>query len=1405
MPRTIPGAIAAKTGSQSLRLLWLVEWELSGGTQRLSSGEAVTFQGNAYQANRVISIGGLTAQYIDRSKREFGKITIKLDNLADNGSSAFPFTVLDASQVFEDAIVRVHLFDLDANDGVANLWFGHSGRPTFNPSDKTVDVSASFLWDSREVVMPARRIQQENFGTLEGNRKKKRSSDKEDETVVPLVYGVSNIKTRPLLYSARVENGYLHANFIVSGCHTGQPFQANDLVNARLFDVTGASEIEFLTGSSGQAAPGNKTRFPDGQAHPLVAYAYASFPVTENNKDSLDNLKADDIKILLANGRPLIDTGLPSENPVLILKDVLRDARFGLGLANSAFDSTAVTNAANYVETRYQVRVELSEQMSLADFVARMLSDAHCCLTFNNGLIQIKHKSNAESSVATFATIDSGSGGRTIHNDEVLLYEKDSSEIINQVTITYRKKNRHERQIILYDTPAQKRAGGNIQKPVDEEVDSFIHDENDASINGTIILREEQNQNLFIKFSTPLIEGLDVAPGDIIIVKSPDIFNNASNDDFRVIAQTFDTGEEPLCHFECQVYKPAVYDDTTAGIGVDLLRGSDDTSRQGRPPDVTPGTLQVVDITTNDTEGKNATIRATWTYPVVDLASEQTDNVFREYPISALQLWWKYTDESIHQARLGAEVKYPTATADFEIDYKKNKSIEVFFVALGHNRSRGPLGYIPDETKETWLTSTLSATAVTANVNGTGMITVNDFAFIENEIVKVTAKTTNTVTFQSSGGNRAPQLNTTAIAHPSGTELTVAKQSYPSLIIPLTPPRFTYPIMTGLVARQREDGVRFAWADPNADNKEVFYLYWSIDFDALTNAAKLGSATPTWYTTDPNSPPAGVNLIKTDALSHKVLQEVIGAAGTLVMARVAARNGKHNFSSQLSASVSNKLGDDFAPTIGSAPNPIWKRNGLRVKCPLPTSSMKTFPTQGKVEIVIRAKNGVGTILGYLNEASGTYSASGSEIKIDVGIQKAHTFNLKKKDFKDLFAGVVSLEVYFYVSNAVGTSLASPIATLTIAAMENDSAEDDDDAPTTLPTPKFKFKPRGLVGSFDMAAITDKRQIQFIEWNINDGTNSLNIDDPDSLAFVSGTNNWYVRGREAQLVVPLSKRQLQKIFGTGKTIKVRYRVTNSRGTTTSAESTGIAIDALGDFSDKKSFVSLVKNGMLTQDRVDQGGTSNQLRNWEKCNTNHNRPVSGNNVISTTDTTIEWDKAGRRLRFEENVPTRYLFYDLGKILIPGQFLSVYFIAQVDTGTPTPTFKLRLMADVDTNADLLGDSRVADHDAEVVFNTLQLNTSYQEIGMSIKLKDDAYNNQGSDETLGHWLVLEISGGGASVIRITDISVLDGLTPAPAIRAVRFDRENFDTSPVVTQGGTGIAIPPGGENPAPGGAIAL
>ncbi|MEW6213176.1 MAG: hypothetical protein AB1631_33070, partial [Acidobacteriota bacterium] len=1058
-------------------------------------------------------------------------------------------------------------------------------------------------------------------------------------------------KIRPQIYLARVEGSHLNVNFVVSGTRNGFPFQSSDLVasSVTLFEVNEAEAIDFKVGGYPEALPDNLSRFPDGFAHSLVAHGWASFRITNQIKDSLDSIESSSIKLKLANGRPVAYTGLPTENPVYMLHDILTDPIHSIGLPSSLIDTSALSASVAYASTRYQGRFELHEQRPLIEVVQDLLRDFHGFITFNGGKVQIGVKRNDEGS----SPVIFGTGGRTIIDNHVEVEEKDSSEIINQAAVSYRLHNRHLRQVIMYDKPAQLRAGNGIEKVVEEEWESVsLYDDTQVMINGAILVREEQNANLFITFRVPLNDGLDVAPGDVIRVNNINIPNNASNYLFRIMTQTFTgpgEGVEQEIEITAQVYKASVYADTADPFGTDILRTSSDTSIQGRPPDVTPVSLTLVDVSANDKTGKLATVRATWTYPIVDLATEQSNDIYREYPIVEVALFWRYTDQKITEAQEVKRVKYPTTQADFQIDHDKNRSIEVFFVAIGHNHARAPLGYIQDTTKATNLTSNLAANVITANVKDTTAFAANDYVRCENEFNRVLSKTATTLTFYNDGANRTTFFDSSSIAHPSGTEIAVAKPSYPSLILALSPPRFTYPIVTGLAARQRNDGVRFKWSDPNADNREVFYLYYSTDADADTNAAKLGSAAPSWYLTDPNTPGTGVTLIKVDDLSHKVLQEEIGAAGTLVYARVAARNGKHNWSSQLSAIASNRLGDDAVPTVSAAPKVHARKQGIKVRAILPTTNMQTFGQSGKVEHVIRAKNAGGSILGYLSDdTSGSFTSSASEFRFDQGKSPGHFYNFNREAALALWPTVATLEIYVYVWNAVGPSAASSIVTVTVSTWEVGDVPQDSAAPTISVGPNFKYGSGAFRVNQRKSTLSNVNNPTLVEITINNGTNSLNLDDLDAETPASGIVFFDIGKTSFKDSIPIPKQRIRRIFALTDTLVAALRITNNAGTTTGPNSSGLSVATLKDINPAQNPFQILRNAELAFKDA-----SGDLDIWQK----YNAQTGGFSDVPVGSGDLRFEDTSSEVKWHQNSATdkRYLVQKLGNIIKRSQPLA------------------------------------------------------------------------------------------------------------------------------------------------------
>lgn len=584
MPVLLPAEIAALQGQSSTTApIVLMEWLLPA-PQYYSSREALVWAGKEWQGNRLKSFPAFTLGIFDRKGREFPKLDITISNLADDGSSAFPMQLLDSAQELENYPVKIYFYSPDAGEGFLR-WAGYSGRPTYHGADKSVSLSCTFIFDSLNLPFPFRTQASLGFGTLDTNQNKANNA----EPMIPLIFGDGpDLAVRPTIYRAWTEAGLLHVNFLLTGCN-GFPLDASIITDAKL-DGTSATVIEMGgLGTASQTAPVNLSRFPDGEAHPRVAYGYAAFPLPDDLKDSLDQLEPDAIKMWLENGRPLATTGAPSENHVLIIKDLLTDSYFGLGLSEADFDAGAVLAAQNYVGSRYRARLELHESMPLMDLLQKLLGDCHCYITFADK-IQIRAKGNTEASVAEFATSDSGQPGRKIVNDFIeQVSEEDQSSVLNDLLLTYRRKNRHfGAPIHLYDPNSQSFTPGSINKPTREEIESIsLQFEDEAKISGAILLREELNGNLFHRLSVPFWEGADIVPGDLITVHAVDIFGNASNYLFRVLTETFEPDASHIS-FNCKVYKPAIYNDDADGLGVDLLRGGQDTSQQGRPPDVTP-------------------------------------------------------------------------------------------------------------------------------------------------------------------------------------------------------------------------------------------------------------------------------------------------------------------------------------------------------------------------------------------------------------------------------------------------------------------------------------------------------------------------------------------------------------------------------------------------------------------------------------------------------------------------------------------------------------------------------------------------------------------------------------------------------------------------------------------------
>lgn len=1019
--------MAAKIGQSNCFFVWLVELRLASGTKYFSKGMAVNYNGHSW-VPRILSIDGLSAAYIDANGQDFATPTFRFSNLADDGSTNFYFTGLDSAESFANREVRVHLYDVDSGTAVDNFWAGYLESPTYSADGSEVEIGATFVWNVLDLVAPKIRLTHKcqyaffnetwdgsdsigcpyhTFGTagftscahnatdcsargmlrfypgwpVIGLDPAKRGREDIRKAAVPIVYGAGAFHIRPQIYLVRVVGNELWVNFIISGVHPNLPFDPADIdVNdVRIFGSTRATAVEIKYGAYPEALPVNLTRFPDELAHSMVCHGWATFPITNEQKDNL-NVDQDEMKIGLLNGKKIKTTGLPSGNPALQMRDYIQDKLYCLGLPDSAMNLTIQAGTESYVGTRYQTRYVFNEQTRLIDIVPKMLRDFHGFITFDNAQMAIGCKRNDSTPVATF-----GTGGRMILNNYVKFYEKKEDELKNQSIIKFRHQNYHPDEILYDDKGAQQAAGNGIEKIIPDEFESLgLYDPGDDStqiqINAAIYLREMLNGNGFIEFDVAVNDGIDVLPGEIIRVNNPRIPNNATNNYlFRVLPYKINPDNFTV-HFTCQLYKSTFYADTADPIGTDVIRTTDDTTRQGRPPDVTPNALQIIVATPPDTEGKTVTMRAVFTVPAFDAASEQSQGTFREPPISEVEIWWRYTDEPIHSARFGNRLKISQqatsflTSIDFQVDYQKNRTVEAYYVAVGTNRAHADFGLIPDTTKVTTLTVPLSATGATANVAATGSyFNMGDYCQIELERLQVASKTSNTITFVNSAGVRTPQFGTASIIHAAKVQITVLKQSYPSLIQNLTAAIYQYPPVASLTARKRPDGIRWTWPDISATNQEKYILYWTTSATIAADPNGLGSTQPKWYKqVGPLSPPSGINYKITDDSSYLLPFEEIGGANITVYGRVAARNGKNDYSTDLSPMDNSAAGGGPGPSDAPFPPniahllsnvPVITPEGLKAKC-----TFRVFPYTSVIKTF--ADNNISSIQLIFNLASG---------------------------------------------------------------------------------------------------------------------------------------------------------------------------------------------------------------------------------------------------------------------------------------------------------------------------------------------------------------------------------------------------------------------------------------------------
>jgi hypothetical protein len=948
----------------------LAEWDFSvydpdtettsTTTHYWSTRAEIEHGGNTY-VPRILQVSGLSSPYMDRKERTFGEVTLTLANEADDWSSNFPFKVLNGIDDFEDKNIRVYIYNA-LTDTKTLLFWGITKRPSFDPENLTVDLSASFIWDAIDIEIPSIKLGHrcpyafggsphesqpgapsagcpyDTYGTpgftscdksyeacdergmlnffggwtkiaptIRGDRNNAVDRETIREAVVPLVYASAEDVVKPEIVRAKVIGDELFVNFILTGVHPGYPAATNVLTKdkVKLFGRTPATDIVIKNGAADQAAGRNKNYWPTNEGHSYVCWVAARFPLTKDQVDTIgDDVAFHAIRTELNVGtRPTLRTGSTAAGLVYVLEDILRDSIFGLGLPGSYFDASALAAAHTAVNAKFPTpRVELDKPDGIQDLVTQFLATFHGYITWNNGTMQIGAKTDSETSIATF-----GTGGRDILvNNYVECEEEDFENVINELQVTYRDHQRHKGQFVYYDTPAQIKAGNGVRKKTTEEIFLIgIADEAYAMVSAATYMREEINANLKIRFKCATEDGLDILPGKIITVNSEHIWTDVTT--FRVIGREYDY-ESQMFEIIGHVYVPAVYANNADPLYGDVLRGGGDHNQHGRAPNVENFDADIVDSYTDDDNSEMETIECTWDYPST-LSTVDADDDDPEPSVYGVQVYWRYENERKFNLRPGPVVKYPGNSCKFDAPHHPRKQVECWAVSLGKNGGHGYIGYMADPDHVTAITEDINDLQNVFDVEDSTKLVNGAYTICDYEINKIASIGANEVTLEEDPDTLGPipdriaYFDTIPVAHTDGTEFAVAIPSYPTAIADMENRRYTLATVSGVVARQRRRGVRVKWTNLAAYDVEKYFVYWSVN-GSLDN---LDTFVVDWQDQDPKTPPAGINLIKAGKLAHVLIpQEDIDTAyggdatGVDIQVRVTAKI-KNNYSSALSA------------------------------------------------------------------------------------------------------------------------------------------------------------------------------------------------------------------------------------------------------------------------------------------------------------------------------------------------------------------------------------------------------------------------------------------------------------------------------------------------------------------------
>lgn len=161
------------------------------------------------------------------------------------------------------------------------------------------------------------------------------------------------------------------------------------------------------------------------------------------------------------------------------------------------------------------------------------------------------------------------------------------------------------------------------------------------------------------------------------------------------------------------------------------------------------------------------------------------------------------------------------------------------------------------------------------------------------------------------------------------------------------------------------------------------------------------------------------------------------------------------------ASFSPSLDDAAAPTSLHTPVVKAKPFGIHIKGVFADVAVDTLQYN---EIVIKVVDNAGALIGYLDTATNTLTASEATAKLRIGDNSSKDIIISTAQWIAAFGGPANrnVRVYYYSTNLVGTSAASADSTnLAFSALNLDPASVDTAAPTIPAAPDLIAKPSSI--------------------------------------------------------------------------------------------------------------------------------------------------------------------------------------------------------------------------------------------------------------------------------------------------------------------------------------------------------